>query len=55
MRGRVREEGPIDNRGYEATNGGQSIAYNRSTGSCALVCHGQAHGGAAGVIKNNSR
>jgi len=41
MRGRVREEGPIDNRGYEAT--------------ATLVCHGEAHGGAAGVIKKNLR
>jgi len=35
-----------------APNSAFPISYNRATGSCALVCHGQAHGGgAASVIK----
>jgi predicted CXXCH cytochrome family protein len=38
-----------------AANGAQPISYNRATGSCALVCHGEAHGGAAGIIKKNSK
>jgi predicted CXXCH cytochrome family protein len=30
-----------------APNGASPISYNRVSGSCALVCHGQTHGGAA--------
>ena len=38
-----------------AANGAQPISYNRATGSCALVCHGEAHGGVTGIIKKNSK
>jgi hypothetical protein len=33
-----------------APNGALPISYNRVSGSCALVCHGQTHGGAAANV-----
>lgn len=37
--------------GVVAPNGGQPISYNRGTGSCALICHGEDHGGGDAPLK----
>lgn len=38
-----------------AANGGNPISYNRATGSCVLLCHGQSHNGGAGLTKKGPK
>jgi hypothetical protein len=41
--------------GVVAANGGSPISYSRATGTCALVCHGEAHDGTMGLTKKGLR
>lgn len=36
--------------GVVGANGANPISYNRASGTCALVCHGEAHGGAGAPL-----